>query len=71
VTESIQECRDKKDDKFLELAVSGNASHIITGDEDLLVLNPFRGISILTPRQFLQSLDKVQGSENITSERIL
>lgn len=54
VTESIQECRHPKDDKFLELAVSGQASHIITGDEDLLVLHPFRGISILTPRQFMQ-----------------
>ncbi|MDP6501994.1 MAG: putative toxin-antitoxin system toxin component, PIN family, partial [Planctomycetota bacterium] len=45
-----------KDDKFLELAVSGAASHIVTGDQDLLVLNPFRGISIVTPRQFLESL---------------
>ncbi len=56
VTETIQACRDTKDDKFLELAASGNASHLISGDEDLLALNPFRGISIVTPRQFLESL---------------
>ena len=46
-------CRDPKDDKFLELAVDGNADYIVTGDADLLVLHPFRGIQILTPRDFL------------------
>jgi putative PIN family toxin of toxin-antitoxin system len=56
VSEIIQVCRDPKDDKFLELAVSGNATQVITGDNDLLALNPFRGISILTPKQFLESL---------------
>jgi len=53
VTEQINECRDPKDNKYLELAVSGQASCIITGDNDLLVLNPFRGIEILTVDQFL------------------
>jgi len=51
--EVIAECRDPKDDKFLELAVSGNASHILSGDADLLVMHPFRGIAILTPQGFL------------------
>ena len=58
IAETVQACRDAKDDKFLELAVNGNASDLITGDEDLLVLHPFRGISILTPKQFLKSLTK-------------
>ena len=49
----IPACRDPKDDKFLELAVCGNADCIISGDQDLLVLNPFRGIPVLTPREFL------------------
>ena len=53
ITHRITACRDPKDDKFLELAVSGNASHIISGDGDLLALHPFRGISILTPAAFL------------------
>jgi putative PIN family toxin of toxin-antitoxin system len=57
ITENIHACRDPKDDKFLELAVNGNASFIVTGDEDLLALNSFRGISILTPKQFLSVLD--------------
>ncbi|HEY9694974.1 MAG TPA: putative toxin-antitoxin system toxin component, PIN family [Oculatellaceae cyanobacterium] len=53
--ELINDCRDEKDNKFLELAVSGNAEYIITRDDDLLVLNPFRGINILTVQQFLEN----------------
>jgi len=50
----IQACRDPKDDKFLELAVSGRGSHIVTGDSDLLALHPFQGIQILPPHRFLE-----------------
>jgi uncharacterized protein len=46
-------CRDPKDDKFLSLAVSADADCIITLDEDLLVLNPFQNIPIITPGVFL------------------
>jgi uncharacterized protein len=49
----IAECRDPNDNKFLELAVAGNADYIVTGDKDLLVLNPFRNIRIITPKEFL------------------
>jgi len=49
----INDCRDPKDNKFLELAVSCDVDCIITGDMDLLVLHPYRGISILTANQFL------------------
>lgn len=53
ITEQIRACRDPKDDKFLTLAVCGNADCIVSGDDDLISLHPFRGISIVTPRQFL------------------
>ncbi|MFN8904882.1 MAG: putative toxin-antitoxin system toxin component, PIN family [Pseudanabaena sp.] len=53
IEESINICRDPKDDKFLELAVSGKADFIVTGDQDLLVLNPFRNIEIITAKDFL------------------
>lgn len=53
--ESITECRDQGDNKFLELALACQASCIISGDEDLLILNPFRGIPILNPASFLNS----------------
>jgi len=49
----IAACRDPKDDKFLEVAVSGHATHVVTGDADLVALNPFRGIEILPPHRFL------------------
>ena len=53
ITETVSVCRDPDDDKFLELAVSGAATHIISGDEDLLTLHPFRGISVLSPQDFV------------------
>ena len=49
----INICRDPKDNKFPELAVASNASCIITGDDDLFVLSPFRGIPILNTADFL------------------
>jgi uncharacterized protein len=52
----IVACRDPKDDKFLELAVSGGATHIVSGDADLLTLNPFCGIRIISPNKFLESV---------------
>jgi len=51
-------CRDPNDDKFLAVAVNGNADAIITGDQDLLELHPFLGIPIQTPREFLDGLEK-------------
>jgi uncharacterized protein len=55
VTEQINECRDPKDNKYLELALSGQAECIVTGDDDLLVLNPWRGVEILNVQEFLAS----------------
>ena len=53
----IRICRDPKDDKFLELAISGAADFIISGDDDMLALSPFRGLEILTPDDFLRQLE--------------
>ncbi|GAB2177581.1 putative toxin-antitoxin system toxin component, PIN family [Dongia sp. agr-C8] len=50
----FQVCRDAKDDKFLDLAVNGEASVIITGDQDLLALDPFHGVAIITPAAYLK-----------------
>jgi len=51
----VKDCRDPKDNKFLELAISANASCLITGDKDLLVLHPFRNIPILNAVEFIDS----------------
>ena len=55
ITESVEVCRDPKDDHILELAINGNALFIVTGDYDLLALDPFRGVRIVTPVEFLRS----------------
>lgn len=54
ITSPVKTCRDPKDDKFLEVAVSGDADIIVTGDDDLLELHPFRGVEIITPREYLK-----------------
>jgi putative PIN family toxin of toxin-antitoxin system len=54
INEPVIACRDSKDDKFLELAINGKADYLISGDRDLLVLHPFRGIPIITPAAFLE-----------------
>jgi putative PIN family toxin of toxin-antitoxin system len=53
VTYAIRACRDPEDDKFLELALNGSAHFIITGDKDLLALNPFGEIEIIKPAAYL------------------
>jgi uncharacterized protein len=60
--EEIRICRDAKDDKFLELAVSGGATHLISGDNDLRSLHPFRGIAIVTAAEFLAA---TSGEEDV------
>jgi len=52
ILNQVQLCRDPKDDKFIDLAINGDASHLISGDNDLLVLNPIKNISIINPRNF-------------------
>ncbi len=49
----VRACRDPRDDKFLEAAVNGRADLIVTGDRDLLALDPFMGIAILRPADYL------------------
>jgi putative PIN family toxin of toxin-antitoxin system len=53
VESSIHACRDARDDKFLSVAVAGRADAIVTGDTDLLALDPFRGVAILAPGDYL------------------
>lgn len=56
IVERVTVCRDPKDDMFLELLVNGQADFLVSGDNDLLALHPFRGIPILTPADFLAAV---------------
>lgn len=54
-TVRVTDCRDPKDDKYLELALAlaAGAETIVSGDDDLLVLDPWRGVRILLPADYL------------------
>jgi uncharacterized protein len=68
VKNQISICRDPKDDKFLEVAVEGRAKYLISGDRDLLLLNPFEGIMILDPTSYLLSVEgALQGEDEGTA----
>lgn len=59
-TERVRECRDPKDDKYLELAAAGRADVIVSSDaRHLLSMHPWRGISILAPAAFLAGSNEV------------
>ena len=58
--QNVSICRDPKDDAYLSLCAAIRADYLITGDKDLLAIEPARvpalpkGLKILTPRQFLE-----------------
>lgn len=54
----VRACRDPKDNMFLEAAVNGRADVLVSGTKDLLVLNPFAGIAILSPAEYLVRIAK-------------
>lgn len=49
-------CRDRTDDVFLETALAGDCELIVSGDQDLLSLHPWRGVQILSPAKALDAL---------------
>jgi putative PIN family toxin of toxin-antitoxin system len=51
--EHVTDCRDAKDNKYLELALAAKAATIVSSDDDLLVLHPWRGMRILLPATYL------------------
>ena len=59
ITRHFDDCRDKKDNFLLDLSVSGYADYLVTGDDDLLTLNPFYGIEIVSYRTFQDSLSAI------------
>lgn len=55
-TVRVTDCRDSKDNKYLELALAAGAETVVSSDEDLLVLHPWRGVLILRPANYLKSV---------------
>lgn len=53
----VTDCRDEKDNKYLELALAADATMIISSDNDLLVLHPWRSIRIVRPAEYLAEVE--------------
>lgn len=51
-------CRDPDDDVVLATAVAATATVVVTGDQDLLALTAYQRIPIITPRAFVELLDR-------------
>lgn len=60
VTETLKVCRDPDDEKFLALAIAGEAEVLISGDSDLLVLDPFQGVRIVSPGSFVEEFPPLE-----------
>ena len=50
----IEICRDPDDDKFINCARDAQAMYIVSGDKDLLVIQQFENISIVTAKEFCE-----------------
>lgn len=54
IVTAVHECRDEADNRILEVGVNGDAELIVSGDSDVLILNPFRGIAIIKPGDYVR-----------------
>jgi uncharacterized protein len=68
IVTAVHECRDELDNRILEVAVNGNAALIVSGDQDLLTLNPFRGIPVLKPRDYVQETHDTDDTTRVSGE---
>jgi uncharacterized protein len=53
ITCTVSDCRDPKDNRFLELALSTSSTLIVSGDDDLLSMHPYKGVDVVNPSTFL------------------
>lgn len=65
VHHTIKDCRDEKNNFILETAIRGKADYIVTGDKDLLVLNPYRGKKIIGFREFEDIIKETRKMEKL------
>jgi uncharacterized protein len=53
-TYAIHACMDPKDNMLLEVTVNGSADLLVTGDRDVLSMNPFQGVPIVMPSKYIR-----------------
>lgn len=52
----INICQDPDDNSILAAAVDSKCTYLVTGDVDLLVLKAFQGVTLVNPREFMESV---------------
>ena len=57
-TQKVKDCRDPKDNFILECALESSPDYIVTGDDDLLILHPYKRIQIISAAKFLKEILK-------------
>ena len=60
-SQKVNVCRDGKDNFLLEVALEGEADYVVTGDEDLLVINTFQSTKIIRPKEFEDMFKSEEG----------
>jgi putative PIN family toxin of toxin-antitoxin system len=60
-SQKVNVCRDGKDNFLLEVALEGEADYLVTGDEDLLVINTFQSTKIIRPKEFEDMFKSEEG----------
>jgi uncharacterized protein len=53
----VTDCRDVKDNKYLELVLASGAATLVADDGDLLTLDPWRGVRIMTPAEYVAGFE--------------
>ncbi len=59
IVEKFNDCRDPKDNFLLDLIVNGKADYLVTGDDDLITLNPYKNTKIFHYQEFKKILDEL------------
>jgi len=60
-SQKVNVCRDGKDNFLLEVALEGEADYLVTGDEDLLVINTFQSTKIIRPKELEDMFKSEEG----------
>jgi predicted nucleic acid-binding protein len=60
INHNIYDCRDEKDNFILEMAINGKVDIIVTGDNDLLILHPYKNISIINYKEFEKIMKRLK-----------
>ena len=62
---TVGDCPDHEDNRILELSLAANAALVVSDDTDLLAMSPWRGIPVVTPREFAGRVDAMRRARRV------